>query len=128
MANPNDAPTVGTIQFGTFYSAFGFNNNENNRVIELPANGVLSNWQVGFTQLPQGNDQLVLPMVVTLRINLSDTVLTITLPVGSPITQEDITNSVQVSKGDIISFSADSPATSTAAFISNVSVKYVMDA
>lgn len=108
-----DTVIVGTIEYDPPSLRAGLNNIIGDREIVMGRSGTLRNFTVQHDAA-----QLVSPQVAAVYVNGIITAITITIAVAAPLGfVQDLTNTVNVVAGDLVTIGYDSPAGSTAARI-----------
>ncbi len=117
----NDTVTVATIEFAAPCSALTMAGEANRRIM-MSRGGVVHNLFVDHT-----NAQATIVQTVTVKIEGSNTALTIDIPLGAAGPTSNTTTFIRFERGDTLVVAFDSPATSTAAKVSSFSVDVEMD-
>ena len=117
----SDTVTVGTIEFWSPFNTKGM------------ATELISGWivPVGMTVrdlfIEHSNAQAVSAQTVIVRVDGSNTALTLDIPTGIGGFTSDTTNSFHINRSQVLSISFDSPSGSTAAQIRSVSMVGILD-
>jgi len=117
----NDTVDVDNIQFSTVFARSGLGS-EASRHFAVPIGGTIYQLAVSHDDAQAVNVQTII-----MRVNGSDSALTLDIPIGSATVTFDLVNRVRVERGDIITLSFDSPLGSTSAEVESFAMLMDID-